>query len=378
MDRVAAAGPERHPGRLTPVERLRIAQIAPLFESVPPRLYGGTERVVAYLVDALTDLGHDVTLFASGDSHTRAKLHASRERALRLDDTPCKSDIAAHLAMLHDVFTRAADFDVLHFHTDLLHFPVFASLASRCVTTLHGRLDIEDLAGAYRAWPAFRLVSISDHQRRPLLRANWAATVYHGMPLHAEAGPRPPGEYLAFVGRISHEKRLDRAIRIARRAGIPLRVAAKVDDADARYFNETIEPLIDEPHVQFLGELPEREKLALLEGAVALLFPIDWPEPFGLVMIEAMSRGTPVIAWRCGSVPEVVDDGTTGFIVESEDAAVEACGRAAALDRATIRRVFEKRFAAPVMAARYVQVYADMIAADGGATSQLAQARTAS
>jgi glycosyltransferase involved in cell wall biosynthesis len=364
VERVEAGSSEQIPCEQLPTERLRIAQVAPLYESVPPRLYGGTERVVAYLADALVDLGHDVTLFASGDSRTRARLHPGRERALRLDDAPCKSDIASHLAMLHEVVTRAGDFDVLHFHTDLLHFPVFASHASRSVTTLHGRLDIADLAAVYRAWPAFPLVSISNDQRRPLPRAHWAATVHHGLPLVADVGTPPPGDYLAFVGRVAPEKRLDRAIRIARRAGLPLKVAAKVDPADARYFNETIEPLIDEPQVEFLGELGEREKLALLEGARALVFPIDWPEPFGLVMIEAMSRGTPVIAWRCGSVPEIIDDGTTGFIVESEDAAVDACRRLEALDRAAIRRAFEARFSAPVMARRYLEVYRTILARD--------------
>jgi glycosyltransferase involved in cell wall biosynthesis len=341
---------------------LRIAQVSPLYESVPPRLYGGTERVVAYLCDALVDLGHDVTLFASGDSRTRAALHPARGRALRLDDAPCKSEIAAHLAMLHDVLSRAAEFDVLHFHTDVLHFPVFARHAARSVTTLHGRLDIADLAPVYRAWRDFPLVSISDDQRRPLRRANWVATVHHGLPLSTESGTPPPGDYVAFVGRVAPEKRLDRAIRIARRAGLPLKIAAKVDVADTRYFNETIEPMIDEPGVEFLGELGEREKLALLEGARALLFPIDWPEPFGLVMIEAMSRGTPVIAWRCGSVPEVIDDGSTGFIVQTEDEAVAACRRVDALDRERIRGVFEARFSAPVMARRYLDVYTRVMA----------------
>jgi glycosyltransferase involved in cell wall biosynthesis len=362
VDRIELGRSEQLPGGLSSDGPLRIAQVSPLYESVPPRLYGGTERVVAYLTDALVDQGHEVTLFATGDSRTRAKLRPGRATALRLDDTPCKSDIAAHLSMLHDVRARADDFDIIHFHTDLLQFPVFASLAGRCVTTLHGRLDIADLAPVYQAWPSFPLISISHDQRRPLPRANWVATVHHGLPLDADVGVPPPGHYLAFVGRVAPEKRLDRAIRIARAAGIPLKVAAKVDPADARYFNEVIEPLIDEPHVEFLGELGEREKLALLQGALALLFPIDWPEPFGLVMIEAMSRGTPVIAWRCGSVPEVIDHGTTGFVVASEEAAVEACRRVAALDRAVVRRVFETRFSAPVMASRYVEVYRTVLA----------------
>jgi glycosyltransferase involved in cell wall biosynthesis len=349
---------------LPPFGRLRIAQVSPLYESVPPRLYGGTERVVAYLADALVDLGHEVTLFASGDSHTRAALRAGRERALRLDDAPCKSDIAAHLAMLHELMQRADDFDVIHFHTDLLHLPIFASRASRSVTTLHGRLDIADLVPVYRRWSAFPLVSISNDQRRPLPWANWIATVHHGVPLVAEAGTPPPGDYLAFVGRVAPEKGLDRAIRIARRAGLPLKIAAKVDPADARYFNEVIDPMIDEPAVEFLGELGEREKLALLEGARALLFPINWPEPFGLVMIESMSRGTPVVASRCGSVPEVVDHGVTGFVVDDEDAAVKACLAAGTLDRTLVRRTFEARFSAPVMARHYLDVYRKVIAQD--------------
>jgi len=364
VKRLQAGSSEQIPCEVSPKSGLRIAQIAPLYESVPPRLYGGTERVVAYLADALVDLGHEVTLFASGDSRTRATLYPGRQRALRLDDAPCKSDIASHLAMLHEVLSRASEFDVLHFHTDLLHFPVFAPHASRSITTLHGRLDIGDLAGVYQAWSAFPLVSISNDQRRPLPRANWTATVHHGLPLVTEAGTPPPGDYLAFVGRVAPEKRLDRAIRIARHAGFPLKVAAKVDPADARYFNETIEPMIDEPEVEFLGELGEREKLGLLEGARALLFPIDWPEPFGLVMIEAMSRGTPVIAWRCGSVPEVIDDGTTGFIVESEDDAVDACRRVELLGRDAIRRTFERRFSSPVMAKRYLEVYRAVLAQD--------------
>jgi glycosyltransferase involved in cell wall biosynthesis len=357
VDRVESGWAELLPGGLSSGRALRIAQVAPLYEAVPPLLYGGTERVVAYLTDALVDLGHDVTLFASADSVTRARLHAGRERALRLDDAPSKSDVAAHLGMLHDVLVRADEFDVLHFHTDVLHFPVFAAHSARSVTTLHGRLDIADLAPVFRAWSMFPLVSISDDQRRPLPHANWAATVHHGLPLATDVGKPPPGDYLAFVGRVAPEKRLDRAIRIARAAGLPLKVAAKVDAADARYFNETIEPMIDEPQVEFLGELGEREKLALLEGARALLFPIDWPEPFGLVMIEAMSRGTPVIAWRCGSVPEVIEHGKTGFIVESEEAATHACRLVETLDRATIRGVFEARFSAPVMAQRYLSVY---------------------
>jgi len=339
--------------------RLRIAQVAPLYESVPPRLYGGTERVVAYLTDALVDRGHDVTLFASGDSTSRATLCTGRESALRLDNSPLKSDLAAHLSMLHDVRARAREFDVIHFHTDLLHFPLFEALSDRTLTTLHGRLDVPDLCGAFHRWRRYPLVSISHAQRLPLSGMPWLATVGHGVPEDLYPPPVRPGngDYLAFVGRIAPEKRPDRAIRIALRAGLPLKIAAKVEACDARYFNDVIEPLIDEPQVEFLGELAEREKRALLCGAKALLFPIDWPEPFGLVMIEAMGCNTPVIAWRCGSVPEVIDDGVTGWIVDSEDAAVAACRRLDDIDRAAIRPVFEARFTARVMADRYAALY---------------------
>ncbi len=276
---------------------MKIAQIAPLYESVPPRLYGGTERIVAYLSDALVELGHDVTLFASGDSRTKAKLVPVRDQALRLDPAPLKSDFAAHLAMLDAVRDRADDFDVLHFHIDLLHFPFFEDIADRTITTLHGRLDIKDLDGAYDRWKHFPLISISDDHRRPLADANWLGTVYHGLPASLHRPPvRPHGDYLAFLGRISPEKGPDRAIRIATETGIPLKIAAKVDNADKGYFSEVIEPLLDNPLIEFLGEIGDAQKSDFLGNAKALLFPIDWPEPFGLVMIEAMAAGTPVIA----------------------------------------------------------------------------------
>ena len=352
---------------------LRIAQVAPLFESVPPRLYGGTERVVAYLTDTLVDLGHDVTLFASGDSLTRAKLRSGRARALRLDDSPLKSDLACHLSMLHDVRRCGGDFDVIHFHTDILHLPLFEATAARTLTTLHGRLDLPDLHDVFRRWPMYPLVSISNDQRRPIPNANWIATVAHGLPLelYPKAGDGAGG-YLAFVGRVAQEKRPDRAIRIAQRVGMQLKIAAKVDPADARYFNEVIEPLIDEPHVEFLGELSEAEKRTLLEGARALLFPIDWPEPFGLVMIEAMACGTPVIAWRRGSVPEVVEDGVSGFIVDSEDAAVAACMHLDDIDRHSVRAAFERRFSSRVMAQRYVGLYRELARGRDGDAGRVA------
>jgi glycosyltransferase involved in cell wall biosynthesis len=336
---------------------LRIAQIAPLAESVPPRLYGGTERVVAYLTDALVAAGHDVTLFASGDAQTTARLAAMRKQAIRLDPTVLKSDVAAHLAMLHDVRKRARDFDVLHFHIDLLHFPLFERLATRTLTTLHGRLDVADLAEAYRRWHQYPLVSISEHQRRPLAFANWLATVQHGVPPELfDFSPRHRG-YLAFVGRISPEKRPDRAIEIAGRAGLPVKIAAKVDAADTVYFHEVVEPLLPAAHVEFLGEVDDAGKNVLLGGAAALLFPIDWPEPFGLVMIEAMACGTPVIAWDAGSVPEIVEEGVTGFIVRTTEEAAAAVERAATLDRARIREVFEQRFSVATMAKHYLDLY---------------------
>jgi glycosyltransferase involved in cell wall biosynthesis len=341
---------------------MKIAQIAPLYEPVPPRLYGGTERVVAHLADGLTALGHDVTLFASGDTWTRARLATMRDRALRLDPAPLKSDLAAHLTMLNEVRRRADEFDMLHFHVDLLHFPFFETTAARTLTTLHGRLDIKDLREAYQRWPEYPLVSISDSQRRPLPDANWIATVPHGIPTERFTFRRRDAGYLAFVGRVSPEKRPDRAIEIAQRVGRSLLIAAKVDAADKHYFDADIAPLLQGPYVEFLGEVDDVAKNTLLGGASALLFPIDWPEPFGLVMIEAMACGTPVIAWDNGSVREVVDDGLTGFIVDSIDAAVAAVDRLGELDRRTVRATFERRFSVATMASRYAELYSRMCA----------------
>ena len=337
---------------------MHIAQIAPLTEAVPPKLYGGTERVVANLCDALVQLGHEVTLFAAADAQTDAKLIPVRDRPLRLDPAPLKSDIAAHLSMLHEVRRRAWQFDILHFHIDLLHFPVFEHQAERTVTTLHGRLDLTDLEGVYERWRQFGLVSISDHQRTPLPFVNWVGTIPHGLPTHQFVfRARPQPGYLAFLGRISPEKRPDVAISIARRAGIPLKIAAKVDRVDREYFETRIAPLLDHPLIDYIGEIREDQKSEFLGNARALLFPIDWPEPFGLVMIEAMACGTPVIAWRNGAAPEVVTDGVTGFIVESVEEAARAVGRVSSLSRRGCRQMFEERFDAARMSRDYIEVY---------------------
>jgi len=336
---------------------MRIAQVAPLYEAVPPRLYGGTERVVAHLTDALVTLGHDVTLFTSAEAQTLGKLAPVRDQAIRLDPAPLKSDLAAHLSQLAEVRRRASEFDVIHFHTDMIQFPMFEDMASRTITTLHGRLDLKDLPGVYKRWPQFPLVSISDDQRRPLPFANWAATVHHGMSTDLyRFSPKGQG-YLAFLGRISPEKRPDRAIAIAKAAGRRLKIAAKVDAADRAYFESEIEPLFGHPLVEFVGEIGDREKSAFLGGADALLFPIDWPEPFGLVMIEAMACGTPVIAWENGSVPEVIEPGLTGFIVSSAAQAQRAVASLEQLDRTAIRARFEERFSAVAMARRYLEIY---------------------
>jgi glycosyltransferase involved in cell wall biosynthesis len=341
---------------------MHIAQIAPLTEAVPPKLYGGTERVVANLCDALVQLGHEVTLFAAADAQTDAKLIPVRDCPIRLDPAPLKSDIAAHLSMLHEVRRRAWQFDILHFHIDLLHFPVFEQQAHRTVTTLHGRLDLTDLESVYARWPQFGLVSISDHQRTPLPFVNWLKTIPHGLPTQQFVfRERPQPGYLAFLGRISPEKRPDVAISIARRAGIPLKIAAKVDKVDRDYFATRISPLLEHPLIDYIGEIGEHQKSEFLGNARALLFPIDWPEPFGLVMIEAMACGTPVIAWNRGSVPEVIDHGVTGYIVDSEEEALAAVGNIERIDRRTVRAVFERRFAARTMARSYQDLYARLL-----------------
>ena len=337
---------------------MKIAQVPPLYEAVPPRLYGGTERVVAHLCDALVQLGHEVTLFASAEAQTLARLEPVRDQAIRLDPAVLKSDLAAHLTQLAEVRARAGEFDVIHFHTDMIHFPIFADMAERTLTTLHGRLDLKDLPEVYARWSAFPLVSISDAQRAPLQWANWLGTVHHGMAADIYDFSATSRGYLAFLGRISPEKRPDRAIAIAKRLGRPLKVAAKVDRLDQTYFDEKIEPLMQHPLVEYVGEIGDASKSEFLGGADALLFPIDWPEPFGLVMIEAMACGTPVVAFGGGSVRELIEPGLTGYIVENIDRAIEAVEKAVRLDRRAIRRRFEERFSAPVMAGRYLELYA--------------------
>jgi glycosyltransferase involved in cell wall biosynthesis len=340
---------------------VRIAQVAPLYEAVPPKFYGGTERVVSYLTEELVRQGHTVTLFASGDSVTRAELVPAWPRALRLDRA-CVDGLAPHVVMLEEVFRQADRFDILHFHNDYLHFPLSRRAGAPQVTTLHGRLDLPELGELYTEFADMPVVSISDAQRRPVPNANWVGTVYHGLPLDLYRCCDRPGDYLAFIGRISPEKRVDRAVEIARRAGLRLRVAAKVDAADQAYFHREIEPLFRDPIVEFVGEIGERNKGAFLGGARAVLFPIDWPEPFGLVMVEAMACGTPVVAWPAGSVPEVVDDGVTGFVVDTIDAAVEAVRRAGALDRRRCRAAFEERFGVARMAHAYLATYRRVMA----------------
>jgi glycosyltransferase involved in cell wall biosynthesis len=341
---------------------MRIAQVTPLYEAVPPKLYGGTERVVAHLTDALVDLGHEVTLFASADARTKAILAPVRSQAIRLDPAPLKSDLAAHLSMLCEVRRRQDEFDIIHFHVDMVHFPLFEAIAPRTVTTLHGRLDIADLPEVYRRWPKFPLVSISNYQRAALPFANWVGTVYHGMPETAFAFSAEPRGYLAFLGRISPEKGPDRAIAIAKRIGMPLKIAAKVDAADVAYFETCVRPLLDHPLIDFIGEIGDDRKAEFLGDAEALLFPIEWPEPFGLVMIEAMACGTPVVAYAHGAALEVIDEGVTGYLVEGEAEAVLAVAKARTLDRRQVKRRFDRRFSAITMARAYLDIYAGRLA----------------
>jgi len=344
---------------------MKIAQVAPLFESVPPKYYGGTERVVSYLTEELVRQGHQVTLFASGDSVTQAHLVAPCPRALRLDDQ-CVDQLAHAMVLLEQVFRQAHAFDIIHFHIDYLHFPLSVRQQTPHVTTLHGRLDLPDLVPVYQAFPTMPVVSISYAQRAPLPWLPWQGTVYHGLPEDLYTFRETPGTYLAFLGRISPEKGVDQAISIARQAGMPLKIVAKVDRADREYFQEVIRPLLDDPLVEYLGEMGEKDKNAFLGQAYALLFPIDWPEPFGLVMIEALACGTPVIAYRCGSVPEVLEDGITGWIVEGCEEAVQAVARVSTLSRARCRQVFAERFSASRMAQDYLRIYQQLLEARAG------------
>jgi glycosyltransferase involved in cell wall biosynthesis len=341
---------------------MRIAQIAPLMESVPPRLYGGSERVASYLTEELVAQGHDVTLFASGQSITAARLVRCCEEPLRMSAT-VKDVIPYYMIMLDKVRNMASEFDILHFHIDQFHFPVFRDLAHRTVTTLHGRQDLPDLCNLYRAFPDMPLVSISNAQRAPVPDANFVETVYHGVPRDLTATLEPRGGYLAFLGRISPEKRVDRAIAIARAAGLRLKIAAKIDRVDEAYFRAEIAALLAQPGVEFIGEIDDRRKGAFLGQARALLFPIDWPEPFGLSMIEAMACGTPVLAFARGAVAEVIDEGVTGAIVHSMEEATAGLETVLALDRAKVRRRFEERFTVARMARDYVEVYQRLIGA---------------
>jgi len=341
---------------------MRIAQVAPLFESVPPKYYGGTERIVSYLTEELVRQGHDVTLFASGDSVTRARLVAGCRRSLRLDKH-CLDQMAHHVLMLENVCQRLGEFDCAHFHVDYLHYPLSRRARTPQVTTLHGRLDIPDLQPLYAEFRDMPVVSISNSQREPLPGANWQATIYHGLPQDLYAFNAAPGEYLAFLGRISPEKRVDRAIEIAREAGMPLRIAAKVDDVDQDYFDDFVKPLLQHPLIEYVGEIGDGEKQEFLGCAIGLLFPIDWEEPFGLVMIEALACGTPVVAYRRGSVPEVLSDGQTGFIVDDIEGATAAVRRLSGLDRHACRESFERNFTAARMANDYVRVYGTLASA---------------
>jgi glycosyltransferase involved in cell wall biosynthesis len=340
---------------------MRIAQVAPLFESVPPKGYGGTERIVSYLTEELVRQGHDVTLFASGDSVTKSELVPICRRSLRLNDRS-KDGIARHIVLLDEVFERAHEFDVIHFNIDYLHFPLSRRTSIPGITTLHGRLDTPDLIPLYKRFPDMPVISISNSQREPLPWANWQPTIYHGLPRNLFRFRPEPGRYLAFLGRIWPEKRVERAIEIAKRARIPLKIAAKVDPVDKRYFKRVIEPLLRDCSVAtWVGEISDQQNSEFLGNAYALLFPIDWPEPFGLVMIEAMACGAPVIAYDGGAVTEVIEEGRTGFIVTELEDATEAVRRIPDLSRARCREVFEKRFTATRMAPDYVKVYMRVI-----------------
>lgn len=352
---------------------MKIAQVSPLYESVPPKTYGGTERVVSFLTEELVAQGQDVTLFASGDSQTAAKLIAATPQSLRLSKNSV-DHLAHHIAMLDDVMRMAPEFDVIHFHIDYMHFPLSRYCALPSVTTLHGRLDLPDLIPVYQRYKDAPLISISMAQRKPLSRVNWVGNVPHGLPSELHKFYPRGGNYLAFLGRISPEKRVDRAIEIAKRAGMPLKIAAKIDNADKEYYDAKIKPLMNDAHVEFIGEIAEHEKGEFLGNAHGYLFPIDWPEPFGLTMIEAMACGTPTIAFNCGSVPEVMQEGLTGFIVDTMDQAVAAVEKIDTIERTACRNVFEKKFTATKMAEHYIEIYQSMTAPVDPSISLPAQA----
>ena len=355
---------------------MKIAQVAPLYESVPPKLYGGTERVVYYLIEELARLGHEVSLYASGDSKTSATLIADVPEALRLKQESCEDMLAPHIVQLENVLERANEFDIIHFHNDYLHFPFTNNLKVPHVTTLHGKLTIPELQLVYNKFRSQPVVSISYSQRTPLPQANFVATVYHGLPENLFAAGNGEEGYFAFLGRISPEKGCDRAIEVAIATNTPIKIAAKIDKADYDYFQEEIKHLFDHPLVNYIGEINEEQKAGFLENAKALLFPIDWSEPFGIVLIEAMASATPVIAWNMGSVPEIIEDGKNGFIVSSMDEMINAVDRLSLIERKTVRKIFEARFTAKRMATDYLKVYDDVIFQQ--ASQQLANKKTIS
>jgi glycosyltransferase involved in cell wall biosynthesis len=339
---------------------MKIAQVAPLYESVPPKLYGGTERIVSFLTEELVGAGHEVTLFASGDSVTRANLVSYVPEALRLKEK-CEDALAPHIVLLQKVIENSGKFDIIHFHTDYLSFPFTQFLDVTHLTTLHGKLTIEELQMIYDTYPDEPVACISDSQCKPLPNANFIGRVHHGLPVDLFKKGNGSGNYFAFLGRISPEKRCDRAIQIAIATDTPIKIAAKIDKADREYFETEIKHLFDHPLVEYIGEINETEKQEFLGNAIALLFPIDWPEPFGLVTIEAMACGTPVLAWNCGSVPEIIENGKSGYIVNSMEAAVQAAIKIHTLDRSLVRKSFERRFTAKRMAEQYLELYQKLI-----------------
>lgn len=342
---------------------MRIAQVPPLYESVPPKMYGGTERVVSYLTEELVAQGHNITLFGTQDAITKAHLFPICDEALRMNKN-CQDAMVYHTLQMQAILENAEDFDIIHFHNDYIHYPLSKNSSYVHVSTLHGRLDTPEQKLIYQKYNSLPLVSISNNQRRPIRSANWVSTIYHGLPEDLYRQGSGEGGYLAFIGRISPEKRPDRAIEIAKRTGIKLKIAAKVDKADEQYYETVIKPMLDHPLIEYIGEIGEAQKGEFLGNAIALLFPIDWPEPFGMVMIEAMANGTPVVAFNCGSVPEVLDHGVSGFIVDSVDRAVQAVESIQIIKRHNCRKMFEEKYTAKVMANNYLRVYERLIEKD--------------